>query len=229
MHAEGAQTVIVDLNEERGAALVEELGDGAVFVRADVSDPAAVEKAISTAAEGNLRIAVSCAGIGIAEKTVGRTGAHSLEHFEIVIRINLIGTFNVLRLAAQAMVANEPADDGQRGVIVNTASIAAFDGQIGQIAYAASKGGVASLTLPAARDLARHGVRVVAIAPGLFDTPLLRLLPEEARQALAESIPFPHRLGKPSEYADLVASIVGNPMINGETIRIDGALRMAPR
>ena len=174
-------------------------------------------------------ISVCCAGVGWAEKVAGRRGPHQFEPFRITVTINLIGTFNVLRLAAAAMLGNEPDDGGECGVIVNTASIAAFDGQIGQIAYAASKGGVVGMTLPAARDLASARVRVCTIAPGLFDTPLLAALPEEARQALGESVPHPHRLGTPAEYASLAAHIVENPMLNGEVIRLDGALRMAPR
>ena len=178
---------------------------------------------------GELRISACCAGIGWAQRTVSKQGPHDLEIFSNVVKVNLIGTFNVLRLAANAMVGNEPDDGGERGVCVNTASIAAYDGQIGQVAYAASKGGIVGLTLPAARDLSSRGVRVVTIAPGLFDTPLLAALPAEQREALGAGTPFPSRLGLPSEYADLVASIVANPMLNGETIRLDGALRMPPR
>ena len=178
---------------------------------------------------GGLRLAVSCAGIGWAERTVGKQGPAQLAPFETVVRVNLIGTFNVLRLGAAAMAANEPDADGERGAVVMTASIAAFDGQIGQTAYAASKGGVVGLTLPAARDLSRLGIRVCTIAPGLFDTPLLAALPEEARQALGAQIPFPSRLGQPDEYARLACHIAENQMLNGETIRLDGALRMAPR
>ena len=179
--------------------------------------------------EGGLRISVCCAGIGWAERVAHKGGPHNLELFTNVIRVNLIGTFNVLRIATAAMNANDPDEGGERGVCVNTASIAAYDGQIGQIAYAASKGGIVSMTLPAARDLASRGIRVMTIAPGLFDTPLLAALPEEARQALGAGIPFPSRLGQPREYADLVGQIVANPMLNGETIRLDGALRMPPK
>jgi NAD(P)-dependent dehydrogenase (short-subunit alcohol dehydrogenase family) len=221
----GAKVTIADLNEEQGRALADEIG--AEFVRADVTDANAVEAAV--AASPGLRISVCCAGIGWAEKVAGRNGPHAYEPFETVIRVNLIGTFNVLRLASAAMLANEPDAGGERGVCVNTASIAAYDGQIGQIAYSASKGGIVGLTLPAARDLASAGVRVCAIAPGLFDTPLLAGLPEEARTSLGASVPFPARLGRPEEYALLARHIVENSMLNGEVIRLDGALRMAPR
>jgi NAD(P)-dependent dehydrogenase (short-subunit alcohol dehydrogenase family) len=223
--ARGARVTVADLNEERGEALADELGGA--FVRADVTDEAQVQAAVD-AVEG-LRLAVSCAGIGWAERTVGRDGAAALAPFETVIRVNLIGTFNVLRLSAAAMSQGEPDAEGERGVVVMTASIAAFDGQIGQAAYSASKGGVVGLTLPAARDLARQGIRVCTIAPGLFDTPLLAGLPEEARQALGAQIPFPPRLGRPEEYARLACQIAENTMLNGETIRLDGAIRMAPR
>ena len=231
LHRDGAHVVVADLNEERGAELVGDLGERAQFVRADVTDEEQVQGAVAAAAalDGGLRISVCCAGIGWAERVASKRGPHALQPFETVVRVNLIGTFNVLRLAAAAMIAQEPASSGERGVCVNTASIAAFDGQIGQIAYSASKGGIAGLTLPAARDLARDGIRVCTIAPGTFDTPLLAALPEENRQALAEAIPFPRRLGQPDEFAALAAHIVENEMLNGETIRLDGALRMAPR
>jgi 3-hydroxyacyl-CoA dehydrogenase/3-hydroxy-2-methylbutyryl-CoA dehydrogenase len=231
LHADGAHVVIADLNEDRGAELVGELGERAQFVRADVTDPEQVQKAVDAAAalRGGLRISVCCAGIGWAERVASKRGPHALEPYETVIRVNLIGTFNVLRLTAAAMVAQEPTSSGERGVCVNTASIAAFDGQIGQIAYSASKGGIVGMTLPAARDLAREGIRVCTIAPGTFDTPLLAALPEDSRRALAEAIPFPPRLGQPHEFAALAVHIVENEMLNGETIRLDGALRMAPR
>jgi 3-hydroxyacyl-CoA dehydrogenase/3-hydroxy-2-methylbutyryl-CoA dehydrogenase len=194
-------------------------------------EPEAVQAAVDAAAgvEGGLRISVCCAGIGWAQRTAGKQGPHDLEIFHNVIKVNLIGTFNVLRLAAAAMLDNEPDEGSERGVCVNTASIAAWDGQIGQVAYAASKGGIVGLTLPAARDLASRGVRVMTIAPGLFDTPLLAALPEEARAKLGAGIPFPNRLGRAEEYAELACHIVENPMLNGETIRLDGALRMPPR
>jgi NAD(P)-dependent dehydrogenase (short-subunit alcohol dehydrogenase family) len=230
LHASGARVTIADLNAEKGTALADELGERAAFVEANVLDAEPIEAAVAKATEGGeLRVSVCCAGIGWAQRTVSKQGPHDLEIFSNVIKVNLIGTFNVLRLAAAAMVDNEPDAHGQRGVCVNTASIAAYDGQIGQVAYAASKGGIVGLTLPAARDLAGRGVRVVTIAPGLFDTPLLAALPEEARQALGAGIPFPSRLGKPEEYADMVGAIVDNPMLNGETIRLDGALRMPPK
>ncbi|HEY4829407.1 MAG TPA: SDR family NAD(P)-dependent oxidoreductase [Solirubrobacteraceae bacterium] len=231
LHAHGAHVVIADQNVERGAILADELGERATFVAADVTDPDAVQAAVDVARAHPvpLRIAVSCAGIGWAGRVVGRNGAHAFEPFETVIRVNLIGTFNVMRLAAAVMVENEPTASGERGVCVNTASIAAFDGQIGQIAYAASKGGIVSMTLPAARDLAPLGVRVCAIAPGTFDTPLLAALPEDARQELRRVVPFPSRFGRPDEFAALAAHIIENEMLNGEVIRLDGALRMPPR
>jgi 3-hydroxyacyl-CoA dehydrogenase / 3-hydroxy-2-methylbutyryl-CoA dehydrogenase len=231
LHAEGASVVIADLNAEKGEALAGALGERASFAEANVTDSEQVQAAVDAAASaaGGLRISVCCAGIGWAQRTVSKRGPHDLEVFSNVVQVNLIGTFNALRLAATAMTNNEPDDDGERGVCLNTASIAAFDGQIGQVAYSASKGGIVGLTLPAARDLAGRGVRVVTIAPGLFDTPLLAALPQEQREALGEGIPFPSRLGRPEEYASLVAEIVANPMLNGETIRLDGALRMPPR
>jgi len=226
---QGAVLTIADVNAERGQALAEELSAG--FAQLDVREEDQVQAAVDQAAQapGGLRIAVTCAGTGWAQKVAGSKGPHPLEPFQVIIAINLIGTFNVLRLAAAAMIGNEPADDGERGVLVNTASIAAFDGQVGQVAYSASKGGVVGMTLPVARDLAQYGIRVNTIAPGLFDTQLLAALPEEARESLGATIPFPPRLGRPAEYALLVDQIVTNPMLNGETIRLDGALRMAPR
>jgi NAD(P)-dependent dehydrogenase (short-subunit alcohol dehydrogenase family) len=203
----------------------------ALGLEADVTDEAQVEGAVGRALEelGELRLVVSCAGVGWAERTVGREGAAALAPFETVVRVNLVGTFNVLRLGAATMAGNDPDAGGERGAVVMTASIAAFDGQVGQAAYAASKGGVVALTLPAARDLARQGIRVCTIAPGTFDTPLLAALPEEARRALGEQVPFPTRLGRPREFAELACHIAENPMLNGETIRLDGALRMPPR
>jgi NAD(P)-dependent dehydrogenase (short-subunit alcohol dehydrogenase family) len=225
LSARGARVTVADLNEEKGAALADELGGA--FVKADVTDEAQVQAAVNAAP--GLRLAVSCAGIGWAERTVKKDGPATLQPFETVVRVNLIGTFNVLRLSAAAMAAAEPDAEGERGVVVMTASIAAFDGQIGQTAYAASKGGVVGLTLPAARDLSRLGIRVCTIAPGLFDTPLLAALPQEARDALGASIPFPPRLGRPEEYAELACHIAENTMLNGEVIRLDGSLRMAPK
>jgi NAD(P)-dependent dehydrogenase (short-subunit alcohol dehydrogenase family) len=223
--ARGAEVTVADVSQDAGEALASELGSR--FVSADVTDSEQLQAAVE--AVDNLRFAVSCAGIGWAERTVTRQGAAALEPFERVVRVNLIGTFNVLRLAAAAMTANQPDEEGERGAVVMTASIAAFEGQIGQAAYSASKGGVAGLTLPAARDLARLGIRVCTIAPGLFDTPLLAGLPEETREALGAQIPFPSRLGRPQEYARLACQIAENTMLNGEVVRLDGALRMPPR
>ena len=230
LHDAGAGVVIVDLPHSQGEVFAKELGHRARFAPADVTDPDQVQAAVATAVEafGGLHVAVNCAGIGWAQRTVDKNGPHDLNVFETVIRVNLIGTFNVLRLAAAQMVTQEP-DAEERGVLVNTASIAAFDGQIGQAAYASSKGGVVSLTLVVARDLAARLIRCCTIAPGTFDTPMLALLPDEARQALADQIPHPKRLGKPSEFAALVQHIVENPALNGETIRLDGALRMPPK
>lgn len=226
--AEGAKLVLADL-DPRGEEVAQALG--ATFVRTDVADEAqgraAVEAAVST--HGGLHGLVNCAGIVSGGRVVGRDGPHDLDAFARTVRVNLIGTFNMIRLAAQAMAAGTPNSEGERGVIVSTASIAAFDGQIGQAAYAASKGGVASLTLPLARELAQHGIRVVAIAPGVFETPMMAGLPEPVREALGQSVPFPPRLGRPAEFASLVAHAIANPMLNGEVIRLDGALRMAPR
>jgi 3-hydroxyacyl-CoA dehydrogenase / 3-hydroxy-2-methylbutyryl-CoA dehydrogenase len=229
--AAGAKVTIADLNAEKGEALAGELGGAVSFVQADVTDAGAVAAAVERAAEadGGLRISVCCAGVGWAERVAHKGGPHNLEMFTKVIQINLIGTFNVLSQAAAAMSGNEPDEEGERGVCVNTASIAAYDGQIGQIAYSASKGGVVGMTLPAARDLSSRGIRVMTIAPGLMDTPMLAALPEEHRQALGAGIPFPSRLGRPAEYAHLVTEIAANTMLNGETIRLDGALRMPPK
>jgi 3-hydroxyacyl-CoA dehydrogenase / 3-hydroxy-2-methylbutyryl-CoA dehydrogenase len=227
LHAGGAHVTIADLNAELGEALAAELGERATFVATDVTDGHQVEAAV--AAAPGLRISVCCAGIGWGERVAGRRGPHALEPFERVVRVNLIGTFNVLRCAAAAMVANEPDHGGERGVCVNTASIAAFEGQIGQIAYSASKAGIVGMTLPAARDLAESGIRVCTIAPGTFDTPLLGELSDEVRESLAAAVPHPSRLGRPDEYAELAAHIVENAMLNGEVIRLDGALRMPPR
>jgi NAD(P)-dependent dehydrogenase (short-subunit alcohol dehydrogenase family) len=229
--AQGAKVVIVDLNEARGQALAQELGDLVRYVKANVADETDIQKAVDTAIEafGSLQIAINCAGIGSASKTISKEGLHSLDIFQKVIQVNLVGTFNVIRLAAWAMDKNNPNAEGERGVIINTASVAAFDGQIGQAAYSASKGGVVGMTLPIARDLARNGIRVVTIAPGLFLTPLLATLPDEAIDSLGKQVPFPPRLGNPAEYAHLAQSIVENVMLNGEVIRLDGAIRMAPK
>jgi NAD(P)-dependent dehydrogenase (short-subunit alcohol dehydrogenase family) len=228
--AQGGRVVIIDLNADRGNQLAAELGDAATFARADVSNAEEVQAAVEQATSmGTLRAAISCAGIGMAMRTVGKDGTpHDLGLFQKVISVNLIGTFNILRLAASAMAKNEP-EDGERGVVINTASVAAFDGQIGQVAYSASKGGIVGLTLPAARDLSKAQIRVVTIAPGTFDTPLLGMLPDEIRDALAAAIPHPSRLGRPQEFGALACHIVENSYLNGEVIRLDGAIRMAPR
>jgi NAD(P)-dependent dehydrogenase (short-subunit alcohol dehydrogenase family) len=229
--AAGGNVVILDVNAEAGAAAEQALGAKARFAQADVSNEEQVKAAVelATSAFGGLNGVVNAAGIGPAAKIIGRNGPHSLDLFEKTIRINLTGTFNVIRLAAASMATNTPDESGERGVIINTASIAAYDGQIGQPAYAASKGGIVALTLPAAREFAPIGIRVVTIAPGIFDTPLLAALPEAARASLGQQVPFPSRLGKPSEYAALARHVIENEMLNGEVIRLDGALRMAPR
>jgi NAD(P)-dependent dehydrogenase (short-subunit alcohol dehydrogenase family) len=227
----GARVVIADLNIEAGQRLATELGAQVRFVQTNVTDETSVQTAVSVALNEfhGLDGVVNCAGMAIATRVLGRSGPHDLSSFSQVIQVNLIGTFNVIRLAAAAMVDNEPDDEGERGVIVNTASVAAFDGQIGQAAYSAAKGGVVAMTLPIARELARYGIRVMTIAPGIFDTPMLAGLPEQARQSLNQQVPFPPRLGRPDEFAALVQHIVENKMLNGEVIRLDGAIRMAPR
>jgi NAD(P)-dependent dehydrogenase (short-subunit alcohol dehydrogenase family) len=228
----GGRVVMLDVNEELGAAMVRELGEAqARFAKADVSDGPQAQAAVDLALQafGAIHICVNCAGIGDAMLTVGKEGPGDLDRFTRVIRINLIGTFNVARLAAAAMVKNQPNEEGERGVIINTASAAAYDGQIGQVPYSASKGGIVGLTLPMARDLARYGIRVMTIAPGTFDTPLLARLPEKVRASLGEAVPFPPRLGRPPEYAMLARQIIENPMLNGEVIRLDGAIRMPPK
>lgn len=231
LHHAGASVVILDLSSSEGETVAKEMGDKVAFAATDVTNPHEVQAAVTQAVDdfGGLHVAVNCAGVGWAERVINREGlAADLGRFEFVVRVNLIGTFNVLRLAAQQMAQQDP-DGEERGVIINTASIAAFDGQIGQTAYSASKGGVVGLTLPAARDLSKALIRVVTIAPGTFDTPMLAGLPEEARQKLAEGIPHPHRLGDPNEFGMLARHIVENPMLNGEVIRLDGALRMPPK
>ena len=231
LHAAGGNVVIADMNEAQGLALAEELGERAIFSTTNVTSEQDAQATVDLAIKhfGRLSGLVNCAGIGGAAKVVGKHGPHPLDAFSKTIQVNLIGSFNMARLAAAAMQTNEPSADKERGIIINTASIAAFDGQIGQTAYAASKGGVVGMTLPMARDLASLGIRVVTIAPGLFLTPMLEALPEEVQESLGASVPYPSRLGKPSEYAAMVEHIVGNVMLNGETIRLDGALRMAPR
>ena len=229
--AGGGNAIIADVNEQAGKSLASELGQTARFVKTDVVDARSVNAAIKEAVGtfGSLRGAVNCAGVGIAARVLAKEGPHDLTAFSRVVEINLIGTFNVIRLAAAAIVQAEPLADGERGVIINTASVAAFDGQIGQAAYSASKGGVVGMTLPIARELARFGIRVLTIAPGLFDTPMMAALPEEAKKSLGQQVPFPPRLGKPSEFALLVRHMIENPMLNGETVRLDGAIRMAPK
>jgi len=231
LHSMEANVVLLDVNQDKGLALCEELGPRSAFALTDVTETSQVQAAMKLAMEkfGAVHLAVNCAGVGTPAKVVGKEGPHDLAHFIKVLNINLVGTFDVLRWAAFYMTSNEPDSEGERGVIVNTASIAAFEGQIGQVAYAASKAGIVGLTLPAARELARFGIRVVTIAPGTFDTPLLAGLPEQIRTSLGQQIPFPPRLGRPHEFAMLVQHIIQNPVLNGETIRLDGALRMPPK
>ena len=229
--AAGARVVLADLNQSAGERLAGEIGENVRFAKMDVTEEASVQRAVdlTLGAFGALHGAINCAGIGVAQRTLGREGPHPLADFVRVVTVNLIGTFNVIRLAAAAMARGEPNAAGERGVIINTASVAAFEGQIGQAAYSASKGGVVGMTLPIARDLARDGIRVVTIAPGIFDTPMLAGLPDPARASLGQQVPFPPRLGRPEEYAALAQHIVENEMLNGEVIRLDGAIRMAPR
>lgn len=227
----GGKVALLDLNEEKGKALADELGERAIYIKTDVTDEESVENALNEAVRtfGMITAVVNCAGIAIAEKTYGKKGVHDLASFSKVIQINLIGTFNVIRLATEKMATNEPNVNKERGVIINTASVSAFDGQIGQTAYSASKAGIVGMTLPIARELSTYGIRVMSIAPGVFETPLFATLPEKARESLGKMTPFPSRLGKPEEYAQLVQSIIENPMLNGETIRLDGAIRMQPK
>jgi NAD(P)-dependent dehydrogenase (short-subunit alcohol dehydrogenase family) len=226
---EGAKVAVLDLNEAAARAVAEEIGGKALLC--DVADAGSAEAAVAAArgAHGAARILVNCAGIGVGARIVSRSGPLPLEDFAKVIRINLIGTFNLIRLMAADAISLSPLEDGERGVIVSTASVAAYEGQIGQAAYAASKAGVVGLTLPAAREFASHGIRVCAIAPGLFETPMLGVVPKEIQDSLSASVPFPRRLGKPSEFARLALAIIDNPMVNGEVIRIDGAIRMQPK
>jgi NAD(P)-dependent dehydrogenase (short-subunit alcohol dehydrogenase family) len=229
--AEGARVLIADLNEKAGRELARQLGDNAWFERVDVTSETDGQHAVEAALQHyrGLHGLINCAGIAVGEKVLGKEAPHRLDTFSRCVQINLIGAFNLMRLAAAAMAAQTPDESGERGVIIHTASIAAFDGQIGQCAYAASKGALVSLTLPAARELARHGIRVLTIAPGLFETPMMAGLPADVQESLGKSVPFPPRLGRPDEFAALVSHIVSNPMLNGETIRLDGALRMAPK
>ncbi len=229
--AAGGRVVLADVNAAAGEATAAELGEAARFVPTDVTDEGQVRAAVAAAVEafGGLHGAVNCAGIATGARVLGKDGPMPLEQFTRTVMVNLVGTFNVIRLAAEAIARNAPGEGGERGVIVNTASVAAFDGQIGQAAYSASKGGVVGMTLPIARELARFGIRVMTIAPGTFDTPMLAALPEEVRRSLGEQVPFPPRLGRPEEYGALVRHIIENQMLNGEVIRLDGAIRMAPR
>ncbi|MBC2722124.1 3-hydroxyacyl-CoA dehydrogenase [Desulfosporosinus sp.] len=228
---DGGRAMILDLAVERGEKLAEEMGGRALFQKTDVTSPESVQAALDKTIEGfgRVDVVVNCAGIGVAEKVLGKKGPHNLDNFAKILQINLIGSFNVIRLAAAKMVENGPNPGGERGVIISTASVAAYEGQIGQAAYSASKGGIVGMTLPIAREMAIHGIRVMTIAPGLFETPMFDALPEEARKSLGAMIPFPSRLGYPEEFALLVKSIVENPMLNGTTIRLDGAIRMQPR
>jgi 3-hydroxyacyl-CoA dehydrogenase / 3-hydroxy-2-methylbutyryl-CoA dehydrogenase len=227
----GGKVAVLDLAEERGKVLEVEFKGKLLFIPTDVTDEISVQQAMEVVVQtfGSIHFLVNCAGIAPPERTVGKRGPHRLTTFSKVIQVNLIGTFNAIRLAAEKMMANDGNEDGERGVIINTASVAAYDGQIGQAAYSASKGGVVGMTLPIARDLADYGIRVMSIAPGLFETPMFDTLPESARETLGKMTPFPQRLGQPSEYARLVESIITNPMLNGETIRLDGAIRMQPK
>jgi len=228
--AAGAKVVIADVQADKGEALARELGGSARFVKCDVTSEADAQAVVDAAGQlGTLRGLVNCAGIAIGEKTVGKDGPHSLASFTRVITINLIGTFNMIRVAATAMSKLEPTADGERGVVINTASVAAFDGQVGQVAYSASKGGVVGMTLPIARDLSRSGIRCCTIAPGIFATPMLLGMPQDVQDSLGKQVPFPSRLGKPEEYAALARHIIENVMLNGETIRLDGAIRMQPK
>ena len=232
LHNLGANVLIADINEEKGQAISGELGDNAVFARMDVTSSQDIQSGIDLAVEKfkSMDILVNCAGLGFAMRTVGKNGPHDLDAFKSIISVNLIGTFDAIRLAAFQMQNNEPDnEDGERGVIINTASVAAFDGQIGQVSYSASKGGIVGMTLPIARDLSVAGIRVCTIAPGIFDTPLMQAATEEVKASLVDQIPFPKRFGRPAEYALLAQQIIENPVLNGETIRLDGAIRMAPK
>ena len=227
----GGNVVILDRDEKRGPAYAEELGSNAIFSKADVTNSDEIAAAVKATLDkfGSLQFAINCAGVGPPQRVIGKQGPAALSWFTTIININLVGTFDVIRQAAAAMATNEPDSGEERGVIINTASVAAFDGQIGQSAYSASKGGIVGMTLPLARDLSRHGIRIMTIAPGLFDTPLLAGLPEENKKSLGAQVPFPSRLGSPDEYASLAKQIIENPMLNGEVIRLDGAIRMAPK
>ena len=227
----GGKAILLDIDEENGQRFALEMGPSAQFIKTDVTDEKSIEKAIEITITtfGNIAGAINCAGIGPAKRVVGKEGPHPIDFFQKVININLIGTFNLIRLAANVMQSNQPIEGGERGIIINTASVAAFDGQVGQAAYSASKGGIVAMTLPIAREFARMGIRVMTIAPGIFETPLLLGLPQEAQDSLGQQVPFPPRLGKPAEFANLVKQIIENQMLNGETIRLDGAIRMGAK
>lgn len=227
----GGKAILLDIDEENGQKFASEMGPSAQFIKTDVTDEKSIEKAIEITITtfGNIAGAINCAGIGPAKRVVGKEGPHPIDFFQKVININLIGTFNLIRLAANVMQSNQPIEGGERGIIINTASVAAFDGQVGQAAYSASKGGIVAMTLPIAREFARMGIRVMTIAPGIFETPLLLGLPQEAQDSLGQQVPFPPRLGKPAEFANLVKQIIENQMLNGETIRLDGAIRMGAK
>ncbi|KJS17719.1 MAG: 3-hydroxy-2-methylbutyryl-CoA dehydrogenase [Peptococcaceae bacterium BRH_c4b] len=229
--AQGAKVALLDMAEEKGNKLAGELGGQAIYINTNVADEESVQQAVNTTVEkfGGIHIVVNCAGIVIAQKVLGKKGVMPLENFNKIIQVNLVGTFNVIRLAVEKMAQNAPNDGGERGVIINTVSVAAYEGQIGQAAYSASKGGIVGMILPIARELAAHGIRVMGIAPGVFETPMFDMLPESAKEALGKMTPFPPRLGRPSEFAMLVEDIVRNPMLNGSTIRLDGAIRMQPK
>lgn len=228
---DGAKVSIFDFDEDRGEKVASDVGDAVIFCSTDITDEKSVKAAVDNTMEsfGSIHVAINCAGVGIASKVLGKEGPISMEHFNRVVQINLMGTMNVIRLAAEKMVTNTPNEDGEKGVVINTASAAAFEGQIGQAAYSASKAGVVGMTLPIAREFADYGIRVVTIAPGLFKTPMLSGLPEDVRESLGKMIPFPKRLGKPIEFAMLAQHIIENPMLNGEVIRLDGAIRMAAK
>ena len=231
MVQEGGKAAIFDVSDEQGQKLAQELGESAIYCHTDVTDEASVQEGIQKVLNSYARIdgEINCAGIGIPSKVLSKKGPMPLEYFNKTIQINLVGSFNVARLAVEHIAKNEPNEEGERGIVINTASVAAFEGQIGQVAYSASKGGVVGMTLPMAREFAQHGIRVVTIAPGLFDTPMFAALGDEVRQSLAKQLPFPSRFGKPSEYAQMASAIIANPVLNGETIRLDSAMRMQPK
>ena len=228
---EGARVCIFDIQDEKGEAVAKELGDNVIYAHTDIIDEASTQAGINKAVDafGGINVTINCAGVGLTGKLIGKKGPMTLDHFKKVLDINLVGTINVIRLAVEQMIKNDPMEDGEKGVVVNTSSVAASEGQIGQVAYSASKGGIVSMTLPLARECASYGVRVNTIAPGIFQTPMLASLPDKVQDALGQMVPFPKRLGKPAEYASLILHLIGNTMINGEVIRLDGAIRMQPK